>query len=150
MYRKFAVENLVKDLSNIILPKFDKWVEDKKNSKEIKAKIQDKIEEIELVQEMVDNMSEQFNSPETWASINIGQYSFEYNKEKDSFEIREGIEEIAKRIVYRDANLYWISWETTGKLVDRIRAIVTTLSPTSNTEVTKIVESQINFEEFLS
>jgi hypothetical protein len=142
---------LTETISDILVPKLTKFVEDKKNSKEIQDKIKEKVHLLEKLEEMVDDMTSSYDFSEVkYSAITVDGHTFNYDKEKDTFEMPEGIENVAKQTVYRDENLYWVSWETVSKMKARIRGIITTLTPVNFDEVVKIVESQIDFNEMIN
>lgn len=150
MYKNYAIENLTETISDDLFKKLTQFVEDKKNSKEIQAKIKENIHLLEKLEEIVDDMTSSYDFSELkYSAITIDGHTFEYNKEKDAFEMRKSIEETAKMTVYRNERLYWVSWEAMSKMKARIRGIITTLTPTSFPEIQKIVESQIDFDEII-
>jgi hypothetical protein len=151
MYKNYAIENLTETISDDLFKKLKQFVEDKKNSKEVQDKIKKEIHRLEQLEEMVDNMTSSYDFSEfKYSSITVDGNTFEYNKEKDAFEMYESIEEAAKTIIYRNENLYWVSWDVVSKMKARVRGIITTLTPTSFPEVQKIVESQIDFNEIIT
>jgi hypothetical protein len=151
MYKNYAIENLTETISDDLFKKLKQFVEDKKNSKEVQDKIKKEIHRLEQLEEMVDNMTSSYDFSEfKYSSITVDGNTFEYNKEKDAFEMYENIEEAAKTIIYRNENLYWVSWDVVSKMKARVRGIITTLTPTSFPEVQKIVESQIDFNEIIT
>lgn len=151
MYKNYAIENLTETISDDLYKKLTQFVEDKKNSEEVQDKIKKEIHKLEQLEEMVDNMTSSYDFSELkYSSITVDGNTFEYNKEKDAFEMRESIEEAAKRTVYGNEKLYWVSWDVMSKMKARIRGIITTLTPTSFPEVQKIVESQIDFNEIIT
>jgi hypothetical protein len=150
MYEKFAVNNLVDAISDILVPKLTQFIEDKKNSEEIQAKIKERIKSLEKLEEMVDNMTSSYDFSELrYSSITVDGYNFNYNKDLDVFEMGESIENVAKQTIYRDENLYYVSWSSISNMKTRIKGIVTTLTPASFDEILKIVESQIDFNEMI-
>jgi hypothetical protein len=150
MYKSYAIENLTEPISDYLYKKLTQFVEDKKNSKEVQDKIKKEIHKLESLQEMVDDMVNSYDFSELkYSAITVDGNTFEYNKEKDAFEMRESIEQAAQMTIYRNENLYWVSWEAMSKMKAKIRGIITTLTPAPFLEVQRIVESQIDFNEII-
>jgi hypothetical protein len=146
MTKNFEVENLTNALTDIILPKFNKYVEDRKNDISLHEQIDaivDQIDDYELlVNDLVENLETDFKD-----NISIAGYWFKYSPELDTY-IYDG--EKLSNARYKVWNKEGLNnWDMSRNIIRRITAIVTTLEPTSFDEVVKIVESKIDFNEFI-
>ena len=147
MNSKYAIETLTEAVNNIILPKFEKYVEDRKNDISLQPEVEAEVEKIEdyetLVIDLVSNLGKDFKN-----SINIGEYWFRYDPDLNTHVYANTKLESAKNTVYQKHGLVNY-WQPRNGISTRVAAIITTLEETSFDEVVKIVESQIDFNEFL-
>jgi hypothetical protein len=146
MTKNFEVENLTNALTDIIIPKFDKYVEERKNDISLQEQIDAIVDTIDnyevLVNDLVKNLGTDFKD-----NIAISGYWFKYSPELETY-IYDG--EILANARYKVWNKEGLNdWTSTQNIKRRITAIVTTLEPTSFDEVVKIVESKIDFNEFI-
>jgi hypothetical protein len=147
MTAKFQVENLTRALTDIIIPKFDKYHEDRQNDISLQKQIDaivDQIDDYELlVNDLVENLEPGFKD-----NIAIGGHWFKYDPELNTYIYDGNKLNNAKYKVWNKEGLN-NTWNTHNEIITRITAIVTTLEETSWDEIVKIVESKINFSEFI-
>jgi len=150
MTEKFVIQTLSEAVNDIILPKFKKYIEDRRNDISLQDRINaivDKIDDYEsLVNDLVNDLGEDFKG-----NIRLDEYGFEYNQELDTYVYCEDKLETAKLKIWREDGLVSDTWcDHKDRLIkNRIAAIITTLEETSFDEIVKIVESQIDFNEFI-
>lgn len=148
MAKKFQVEKLSRAVEDIILPKFDKYIEDRKSDISLQAEIDeivDKIDDYEMiVNDLVEELGKDYKD-----SIGFGRYWFKYDSELDTY-IYDGNKLCTARgEVFNREGLY-INYDTHSKIRTRIEAIITMFEETAFNEILKIVESQIDFNEFIT
>ena len=147
MLKKFTVNTISKAISNIIVPKFEKYVEDRKNDISLQEKIDEIVDKIDDYELLVNGLVETLE-PNFKDSITIGNYYFYYNTDANAYVFSGNKLDTAKGEVWSKNNLY-SNWTHTNNIRTRITAIVATLAETSFDEMLKIVESQIDFNEFI-
>lgn len=142
------IDNISQAISDIIIPKLEKYIEDRKNDVSLLDKIEaivDKIDDYEtLVNELVTNELED-NFKER---IEIGGYGFTYEETLNAHIFNGNKLYRAKNDVWEQEGLDYY-WRYSERINNRITAIVSTLEETSFDQIVKIVESQIDFNEFI-
>lgn len=148
---KFQTETTVNALKDIILSKFDKFLEEKRNTPTITKEIKKEIEKIETIEDMLSNLPiEQYIDNNNSVSIYLGGYSFYYNRQKEIFEVEgESAKSTATWRIYNHHNLNGINWREQDRLINRITGIVSLLDEAAFEDIRVIVESQLDFEEFM-
>lgn len=152
MYDNKAVETLTEAVLDIIIPKINTFIADKKLDTTLEKEIEDVVSEIEQYEDLIDNMLLQIPklsdkiSDET---ISIGGWYFAFNKETEMFSFPDDILQAAKSKVYNKHKLY-LGWESTKKIKKRIAAIITTMDDTTFENIVTKIEKDINFNDFLS
>ena len=149
MNKNFQVNNLSEAVNNVILPKLEKYLEDRKSDISLREKIDaivDKINDYEaLVNDFVSNdLEDGFQD-----TVGLGRYWFRYDPDLDTYIYTNSKVQTAENEVY-GADGLWNSWSIKELIQIRIKAIITTLDTTSFDQVLKIVESQIDFNEFIT
>jgi len=146
---RYQTEKTVEAIKNIILPKFDNYLKEKRESTSIKKEIEKEIEKLEAVEDDLSNSSlNKYYDDKIPMTITINETEFYYDKKSDMFRTDEDIKLIAQNIVYRRHNLINY-WRYSENISTRITAIVALLEETSFEDALTLVESQIDFEEFM-
>lgn len=147
MLEKFTVNTISSAISDIIVPKFEKYVEDRRNDISLQEKIDEIVDKIDDYELLVNSLVETLE-PNFEKDITIGSYYFHYSTDANAYVFGGNKLETAKGEVWSKNNLY-TNWTHTSKIKNRIAAIVATLAETSFDEMLKVVESQIDFNEFI-
>ena len=146
MNTKFAINNIAEAINEIILPKFASYLEDKKNDPSIQAKIANRVKELEAIEDVVSEIESHvpFKSGD---SITIDGINFYYSTEREEMTIGSNLIDHATNYILYDEGIN-DTWTSRRALKIRILAIVSGLSPSTFEDSLKVVEDQINFEEF--
>lgn len=147
---KYQAKITTEAIKNIILPKFDNFMEDLRNSKEVQKEIAEEIKKIEALEDILSNAELDVHLNENSSlGIWMNDYNFAYNKDSGLVKIDGGTKYNAERKVYGKHNLY-TDWMKRELLNTRIEAIVSLLDPMAFEDILTVVESQIDFKEFLN
>lgn len=150
MYRNYQIKKLADAVNDIILPKFEQYLKDRRNDLLLQKRIDAVITKIEKLEDTLNNNFSDFDFSESnWMSINLGKYYFHYNKATDEIKFGDSIENFAEREVWAEEGLY-NTWESTEAIRTRVLAILSTIEETSFDKVVEIVEHQIDFNEFIN
>lgn len=147
---KYQAKITTEAIKNIILPKFDNFIEELRNSKEVQKEIAEEIKKIEALEDIISNAELDVHlNEDSLLGIWMNDYNFAYNKDSGLVKIYGGTKYNAEQKVYRKYNLY-PDWMKKELLNTRIEAIVSLLDPMAFKDILTVVESQIDFKEFLN
>jgi len=151
MYKSFQVTNLQDAIEDIVLPSFDQFLKDLRKSDAIKLLIEKEITKIELMEDKVINMTSSLDlSSNKDNYITLDGYGFRYNKKEESFEYSSSDkEESAKSRIYYNEGLS-DSWKLNSLIKNRIKAILTTIQPAGFDKAKDIVQSNLDYNEFIA
>lgn len=153
MYDNKAVKILTEAVMDILTPKFDKYIEDRRNDITLQPEIDKIIDEIENYEDLINNILAadvaDLSDSMRDNTIALGGYSFDYNKETELFKYLGDIPEIAKCIVC-DAHYLNYRWSVTSTMKTRVSAIITTMVETDFDSIVTKIEKDIDFNEFLN
>ncbi len=139
-------------INNVILPKFHKYFEDRQNDISLNEEIEKEIAKIEKIVDFVndipvDELPE--DVLENGVNFSIADLSFRYDSETESMKLHWYTpEELAKNIVLNRHNL-GNSWRKEELLRERILAIVSMLDDGNFDDILKVVETNLDFNEFI-
>lgn len=139
-------------INNVILPKFHKYFTDRQNDISLNEEIEKEIAKIEKIVDFVndipvDELPE--DVLENGVNFSIADLSFRYNSETESMKLQWYTpEELAKNIVLNRHNL-GNSWRKEELLRERILAIVSMLDDGNFDDILKVVETNLDFNEFI-
>ena len=150
MYKEFQIDNLSPAIFDIILPKFEQYIINKRNDKSTKEKIDNEVNNIENIEDLIYEMTnnKDFSNFKSYNSMTIDGYYFNYDKSINEFKIGGNILEMAtNRVFYKEG--LTDNWNARDMIRSRIRSILVTLQETSFDETLAIISKQINFDEFI-
>jgi hypothetical protein len=150
MYDYRTVNTLTLAVSEILIPKFHEYLKVKQNDPSLLLEVKQEIQKMEALEDLIEDKIMSLSLPEEFYkhSISIGGFYFEYNPIVDSFQFSGDKEGYARNTVFNKHHLF-IMRNTESLVKHRIAAIIATLEETSFDEVVKIVEGQLNWDEFL-
>jgi phage pi2 protein 07 len=152
MYTKFAVEHIAESINAIIIPKFNKYTEDRRNDVSLQPLIDAEIKKIEEANDLVENlMSSVEIDKDTYNSISLNGYTFYYNNQTESWDFSSNdiAATVKSNLLYKEG--LQNDWRVRDLIKDRIIAIIATVDESNDHDaILKIVEDQIDFNEFIN
>jgi len=147
---KYQAKITTEAIKNIILPKFDNFMKELRDSKEVHKEVAEEIKKIEALEDVLSNAELDVHlNEDSYLEIWMNGYSFSYHKDSGLVKVSDGAKNNAERRVYEKHNLY-SDWVKRGLLNTRIEAIVSLLDPMAFEDILTVVESQIDFKEFIN
>jgi len=147
---KYQAKITTEAIKNIILPKFDNFMKELRDSKEVQKEVAEEIKKIEALEDVLSNAELDVHlNEDSYLEIWMNGYSFSYHKDSGLVKVSGGAKNNAERRIYEKHNFY-SDWIKGGLLNTRIEAIVSLLDPMAFEDILTVVESQIDFKEFIN